>query len=69
MIPVYTWLLLNSDLREALRSCIVDMRLFGGLGIIVGVWGGLVVTWLAVQSSLFVRMRMPWVTSFVRSLW
>jgi glycosyltransferase involved in cell wall biosynthesis len=61
VIPVYSWLLLSSGLRGVLRSCIVNMRLFGGLGIIVGVWGGLVVTWLAVQSSLFVRMRMPWV--------
>jgi glycosyltransferase involved in cell wall biosynthesis len=68
-IPVYSWLLLSPELRGYLTSLLVDMRLVGGLGIIVGVWGGLVATWLAVQSSLFVRTRVPWVIEFVRRLW
>jgi len=67
-IPVYSWLLLSPELRGFLTSLIVDMRLVGGLGIIVGVWGGLVATWLAVQSSLFVRTRVPWLIEFVRAL-
>lgn len=67
-IPIYSWLLLSPDLRGWLTSLIVDARLVGGLGIIVGVWGGLVVTWGLVQSSLFVRARVPWVVDWFRSL-
>jgi hypothetical protein len=67
-IPSYSWLLLSPELRGWLISLIVNMRLVGGLGIIVGVWGGLVITWLLVQSSLFVRARAPWAIAFVRAL-
>lgn len=67
-IPVYSWLLLSPELRGWATSLIVDARLVGGLGIIVGVWGGLVATWLMVQGSLLVRARAPWVVEFFRSL-
>jgi glycosyltransferase involved in cell wall biosynthesis len=67
-IPIYSWLLLSPELRGWLMSLIVDMRLVGGLGIIIGVWGGLVITWLLVQSSLFIRARAPWAIEFVRAL-
>ncbi|KAH8754945.1 glycosyltransferase family 4 protein [Hyaloscypha sp. PMI_1271] len=67
-IPSYSWLLLSPELRGWLISLIVNMRLVGGLGVIVGVWGGLVITWLLVQSSLFVRARAPWAIAFVRAM-
>jgi glycosyltransferase involved in cell wall biosynthesis len=66
-IPIYSWLLLSPELRGWVTSVVVDARLVGGLGIIVGVWGGLVATWVLVQSSLFVRARVPWVLGFFRS--
>lgn len=59
-IPVYSWLLLHPDLRDLLAKLFVDFRLMGGIGIIVGVWAGLVVTWLLVQLSLLVKTRVPW---------
>ncbi len=67
-IPIYSWLLLSPELRVWLTSLIVDAKLAGGLGIIIGVWVGLVITWLLVQSSLFVRARAPWVLEFFRAL-
>jgi len=60
-VPVYSWLLLSSELRSYLGSLIVDARLAGGLGIIFGVWCGLVITWILVQISLMVRTRAPWI--------
>lgn len=60
-IPIYSWLLLSPQLRELAGRLIVDFRLMGGIGIIFGVWCGLVVTWLLVQLSLLVRARAPWV--------
>jgi glycosyltransferase involved in cell wall biosynthesis len=60
-IPIYSWLLLSPELRSFLRSLIVDARLVGGLGIIFGVWCGLVITWILVQLSLLVRTRAPWI--------
>ncbi len=48
-IPIYSWLLLVPEIRGFLTSRIVDARLAGGLGIIVGVWGGLVATWILVK--------------------
>lgn len=59
-IPVYSWLLLSPQLRGFLGSLAVDARLVGGLGIIFGVWCGLVITWILVQVSLMVRSRAPW---------
>ncbi|KAH7417770.1 glycosyltransferase family 4 protein [Cadophora sp. MPI-SDFR-AT-0126] len=67
-IPIYSWLLLSPQLRGWLASFIVDARLAGGLGIIVGVWAGLVVTWLLVQLSLLVRARAPWMVEVFRGL-
>lgn len=55
-IPIYSWLLLSSQLRGFLGTLIVDFRLMGGIGIIFGVWCGLVITWLMVQMSLMVRV-------------
>jgi hypothetical protein len=59
-IPMYSWLLLHPDLRDFLGRVLVDFRLMGGIGVIVGVWAGLVVTWLLVKLSLLVRTRVPW---------
>jgi hypothetical protein len=64
-IPVYSWLLLHPDLREFLGRVFVDFRLMGGIGIIFGVWCGLVITWLLVQLSLMVRTRAPWLRGTV----
>jgi glycosyltransferase involved in cell wall biosynthesis len=63
-IPVYSWLLLSPELRALL----VDARLVGGIGIIFGVWCGLVITWILVQLSLLVRARAPWLRDMVRGL-
>ncbi|KAH6718260.1 glycosyltransferase family 4 protein [Leptodontidium sp. MPI-SDFR-AT-0119] len=65
-IPIYSWLLLSPGLRRWLGSFMVDAKLAGGLGIIVGVWGGLVITWLLVQFSLLVRARAPWMVEVFR---
>ncbi|CZR67826.1 related to glycosyltransferase [Phialocephala subalpina] len=64
-IPIYSWLLMSPELRTFLGILIVDARLAGGLGIIVGVWGGLVVTWILVQLALFLRTRAPWLREVV----
>ncbi|KUJ16620.1 UDP-Glycosyltransferase/glycogen phosphorylase, partial [Mollisia scopiformis] len=37
-IPIYSWLLMSPELRTFLGALIVDARLVGGLGIIIGVW-------------------------------
>jgi glycosyltransferase involved in cell wall biosynthesis len=58
-IPIYSWLLLSSELRSFLGSLIVDARLVGGIGIIVGVWAGLVLTWILVQLAIMIRGRPP----------
>jgi glycosyltransferase involved in cell wall biosynthesis len=55
-IPIYSWLLMSPELRTFLGALIVDARLVGGLGIIIGVWAGLVITWLLVQLALFLRV-------------
>ena len=54
-IPIYSWLLLSPELRSFLGRLIVDFRLMGGIGIIFGVWCGLVITWIMVQVALVVR--------------
>jgi len=54
-IPVYSWLLLSQGLRGFVGSLIVDFRLMGGLGIILGVWIGLVITWVLVQMALMAK--------------
>jgi hypothetical protein len=61
-IPVYSWLLLSPELRALL----VDARLVGGIGIIFGVWCGLVITWILVQLSLLVRAKAPWLRDWLR---
>ncbi|CZS91318.1 hypothetical protein WAI453_003628 [Rhynchosporium graminicola] len=59
-IPIYSWLLLHPGLRGWLSSIIVNVKLVGGLSIIVGIWAGLVITYLLAQVSLLVRARAPW---------
>jgi len=59
-IPIYSWLLLSQELRSFLGRLIVDFRLMGGIGIIFGVWCGLVITWILVQMALLLRTRAPW---------
>lgn len=64
-IPIYSWLLLSSGPRQFLQfllSLVVDARLLAGLGVIVGVWGGLIATWMAVQAGLLIRRRAPWLS-------
>ena len=57
-IPIYSWLLLSPELRGFLGRLIVEFRHMGDIGIIFGVWCGLVVTWILVQISLVVRVAM-----------
>jgi glycosyltransferase involved in cell wall biosynthesis len=63
-----SWVLLGPELRGKVMRWVTDVRLVGGLGVIVGVWGGLVVTWGLVQSSLFIRARVPWIVEWVRGV-
>jgi hypothetical protein len=51
-IPLYTWLLLSGGLRNLLVSFVGHTKLIASLGIIVGVWFGLIVTWIMVKLSL-----------------
>jgi len=65
-IPIYSWLLLSQELRSFLGGLIVDAKLMGGIGIIFGVWCGLVITWILVQIALLVRSRAPWSRNVLR---
>lgn len=65
-IPIYSWLLLSPELRGFLGALAVDFKLMGGIGIIFGVWCGLVITWILVQLSLVVRTRVPWMRRVLR---
>ena len=67
-VPIYSWLLLSPELKGFLRSLIVDCRLVAGLGVIVGVWAGLVVTWGLVQLTLMVKGRAPWLSDLIRGV-
>jgi glycosyltransferase involved in cell wall biosynthesis len=67
-IPIYSWLLLSPELRGFLGSLIVNARLVAGIWIIIGVWGGLVITWILVQVSLGVRARAPWMSDILRGV-
>lgn len=58
--PVYSWVLLSPELRNGLISLVVDARLVGCLWMILGVWIGLVVTWLLAQATLLVRGKSRW---------
>ena len=54
----YSWLILSKRLRGFVDSVLWEIRLMPGLGIIIGVWGGLVITWILVQIALFIiRLR------------
>jgi glycosyltransferase involved in cell wall biosynthesis len=67
-MPIYSWLLLSPQLRSFAAAVIVDARLLGGIGIIFGVWCGLVITWIFVQLALLVRTRMPWARDAFRGV-
>jgi hypothetical protein len=58
-IPIYSWLFLSLELRSFLVSLVVDARLIGGIGVIIGVWCGLVITWVLVQLAIMIRGRAP----------
>ncbi|RDW80440.1 hypothetical protein BP5796_05138 [Coleophoma crateriformis] len=58
-VPLYSWLLLSKELRRFVGMLIVDARVLAGLGAILGVWIGLVITWLMVQASLLIRAHTP----------
>lgn len=58
-VPVYSWVLISSTVRKGIATLVADSRVVGGLGIIVGVWGGLVVTWGLVRVSLGVKAVIP----------
>lgn len=67
-VPLYSWLLLNRELRRYLALIVADARLVAGLGMIFGVWCGLVITWLLVQISLMARARAPRLWGMFRGL-
>ncbi|TGO63141.1 hypothetical protein BCON_0015g00700 [Botryotinia convoluta] len=54
-IPLHSWWVITDELRNLLISFIVDARLLAGLGIIWGVWLGLIVTWILVRVLLRLR--------------
>jgi len=59
-IPSYSWLLFRLEIRLFLVSFLADVRLLWGIGIIVGVWCGLVMTWILVQLVTLIRGWKPW---------
>jgi len=61
-IPVYSWLLLSRGVRSLLLSLVTNARLVAGLGVIVGVWGGLIGTWVMVKVGLVVKTRGSWLS-------
>ncbi|KAF7947490.1 hypothetical protein EAE96_008577 [Botrytis aclada] len=54
-IPLYSWWMINDGLRNLLIPFIVDARLLAGLGMICGVWLGLILTWILVRILLRLR--------------
>lgn len=54
-ILLHSWWMITDELRNLLISFIVDARLLAGLGIIWGVWLGLIVTWILVRAILLLR--------------
>ena len=58
-IPIYSWLLVSSEVRSFLGSLIVDFKLMGGILIIFGVWTGLLITWICVRLGLMIKGKAP----------
>lgn len=58
-IPIYSWLLLSSELRSFVGSLIVDFKLVGGIIIIFGAWTGFAITFILVQLALLIRGKAP----------
>jgi glycosyltransferase involved in cell wall biosynthesis len=66
-ILIYSWLLLSPELRTMMLSWIVDAKLVGGLGMIIGVWGGLIITWILVQATLLMKGKSKWMSGWFGS--
>lgn len=56
-IPIYSWLLLHPRLREVFVKWVVDFKLAGCIWVISAIWGGLILTWVLAQVTLFVKSR------------
>jgi glycosyltransferase involved in cell wall biosynthesis len=66
-IPIYSWLLLSPGLREMVTSMVVGVRLMGCIWMILGVWAGLILTWVSAQAVLLVKPksgRKSWFSSW-----
>lgn len=59
-LPIYSWVLLSPQLRSGLLSLIVDARLVGCIWMILGIWFGLVITWLLAQATLMIKGKSRW---------
>ncbi|KAJ8099576.1 hypothetical protein POJ06DRAFT_253969 [Lipomyces tetrasporus] len=51
----------NRPVLYSLTSLLLYMRVTGQMGIICGVWFGLIVTWILVKSSLLLKANAMWV--------
>jgi glycosyltransferase involved in cell wall biosynthesis len=57
---------LSSGISGAIISFLIDAQITAGVGIIFGVWCGLVLTWLLVKTGNLVKAQMPWLLSGIR---
>jgi glycosyltransferase involved in cell wall biosynthesis len=58
--------ILSSGIGGTIISLLIDAQITAGVGIIFGVWCGLVLTWLLVKAGNLVKAQMPWVLSGIR---
>lgn len=59
-IIVCSRLPLYSGIRGSLETVVTMFKVMGCMGIISGAWAGLAVTYVMVQSSLWIRTKIPW---------
>jgi len=58
--------ILSSGIGGTIISLLIDAQITAGVGIIFGVWCGLVLTWLLVKAGNLVKAQMPWLLSGIR---
>lgn len=70
-VPIYSWLFMNSALRQLVGARIVDAKLIMGLCIILGIWAGVSVYLIVTKVGHFAKTVTPrrtplWVKSLFR---
>ncbi|KAK8128663.1 GDP-mannose-dependent alpha-mannosyltransferase [Apiospora sp. TS-2023a] len=66
--PLYAWLLLSAALRRLVAARVVDVRIAGGLAVVVGFWACVSVYLVFTKVTHFVKDRAPSIYSAVRSI-